>query len=146
MDNALALFNDGFDDFDDFGKSFFPSLFGGWKRRSVGPKVNVRKTDAEYDIEIAAPGSKKGDFDISLDGDALTVRYGKSEEKSDKDSDGNYLRREWSSGEFSETWTLPDDVVAKGIAASAENGVLTVKLPRVAAKPEIEKKRVIEIQ
>lgn len=37
------------------------------------PAINVKETDQEYKISIAAPGLEKNDFDIQLDQSMLTI-------------------------------------------------------------------------
>ena len=64
-----------FDDF--FGGDFFTSpVLSGY--RSI-PAVNVRETDDEYAIEVAAPGFSKDDFKVEYHNGVLTISSEKEE-------------------------------------------------------------------
>ncbi len=100
----------------------------------------VENEDA-YRIEVAAPGLAKGDFEVKLDKDLLTI----SAKKEATTQEGEkYTRKEFSFFEFQRSFTLPETVDANGIAASYENGVLNVTL---AKKPEAKPQpaRAIEV-
>lgn len=126
--------------FGDFFNSNFPVSFKG-NGFHKSPAVNVIETDGAYTIEVAAPGLSKEDFEVKLDKDLLTVSAKKEETKEES---GKYTRREFSYLEFTRTFTVPDTVVADGIKANYENGVLRVDLAKKAeAKPQSA--RTIEI-
>jgi len=40
---------------------------------STLPSVNVKETEDNYEVEVAAPGMDKKDFHITLDGNLLTT-------------------------------------------------------------------------
>ena len=52
---------------------------------SFMPAMNVKEHDKDYEIDFAAPGFSKKDFDVSIDGDMLHVCGEKSMEKEEKD-------------------------------------------------------------
>ena len=61
-------------------------FFNEWRNRFAGemtvPAVNVSQTEKAYNLELAAPGMKKEDFNISVDNGVLTIS---SETKSEKE-------------------------------------------------------------
>lgn len=100
------------------------------------PAVNVAEKDDEFAIELAAPGMKKDDFRISLDGNVLTISSEKKNEKEEKS--GKYSRREFSYQSFQRSFTLPvGRVETEKVAARYENGILYIQIPkREEAKPK----------
>ena len=119
---------------DDFFKpwnSWFDDVFE--KRMSI-PAVNISDDESQYKISVAAPGLKKENFAVDIDGNLLTISA-KAEENKDIKED-NYTRREYNYTAFSRTFTLPDDVEKNDIDASYADGILKLVLP----KSEISKK------
>ena len=54
-----------------------------WMRGDTMPAVNIRESDKKYEVELAAPGYQKSDFNVTLDNGILTVS---AETKSEKES------------------------------------------------------------
>lgn len=108
------------------------------------PAVNIKETAENYEVEVAAPGMKKDDFKVQLDGNALTI----SSERSHQDEsggEGRYSRKEFSYQSFQRTFTLQKDVVdIDRIEAKYENGLLHLLIPK---KEEAKQKppRLIQI-
>jgi HSP20 family protein len=91
------------------------------------PAINIKETDNEYEIEVAAPGMKKTDFKINLDKGQLFISSEKKEEKADKES-GNYTRREFSYQSFQRSFAIPENLVdGEKITARYDDGILRVK-------------------
>jgi HSP20 family protein len=111
-----------------------------WMERpkATCPAINVLETPDAYQLELAAPGMTKADFDIHLDeeGDLVIKMEKKGSENEQKK--GHYVRREFSYTKFQQTMLLPDDTNREAISAKVEDGVLTVNLPKVK-KVEVEK-------
>lgn len=106
-------------------------------RNNSAPAVNIRETDNEFLVELAAPGMKKDDFNVELNNELLTISAevkNKNEVKED-----NYTRREFRFNSFSRTFTLPHDLVnADKIKANYEDGILSIDIPKLdvaKAKP-----------
>ena len=100
------------------------------------PSVNIKETDNEFVVEMAAPGMEKHDFKIDLNNNILTISSEKQAEN--KVGDGqNVTRREFSYQSFSRSFTLPVIVETDKITAKYTNGILTVNIPkREEAKPK----------
>jgi HSP20 family protein len=100
------------------------------------PAVNVRETENEYELEVAAPGMKKDNFKINLDKDQLTISSEWKGEK--KEKDGDYTRKEFSYQSFQRSFTIPEHLVdGEKISAKYNDGILRVILPKKEeAKPK----------
>ena len=122
-----------------------PDWLGGMQNFNANiPAVNIKETDTNFGIELAAPGKTKEDFNIEIDHNVLTISSEEKTEKEEKDNQGKYTRREFSYSSFRRAFTLPESVNAESINATYENGVLHVTLPkREEALPK--PKRLIEI-
>ena len=119
------VFNDFFD------TDFMP------RTNATAPTINVKETEHQYIVELAAPGMKKDDFCINIDDDGnLHIKMEQKNEKKDENKKEHYLRREFSYSKFEQTLILPDDVDKEKVGASVNNGVLTVDLPKVEKKEE----------
>ena len=111
---------------------------------STLPSVNIKESNDEFSIELAAPGMNKKDFSLKLDNNILEIT---AEIKNDniEDSEG-YSRREFNYSSFKRSFKLPKDSVKnEKVAANYENGILKVLIPkREEVKPKPS--RMIEIQ
>ncbi len=99
------------------------------------PAVNVKETDDEYLIEVAAPGMEKKDFKINFQNDVLTISAEREEKKDEEEE--SFTRREFNYQSFQRCFTVPEtDVENDKISARYEDGVLNIKLPkREESKP-----------
>ena len=94
------------------------------------PAVNIRETADNFEVEVAAPGMKKEDFKVELDGNQLTISSERRTEDEKKDGE-QYSRREFSYQSFMRSFQLPKDVVdVENINARYENGVLQLLIPK----------------
>ena len=97
-------------------------------RRMNIPAVNIKENGNHYTVTLAAPGLKKDDFKIDVEGNMLTISSEKEENKEEKYE--KFTRKEYSYSSFSRSFTLPEDVKEEAIEATYENGVLNLRLPR----------------
>jgi HSP20 family protein len=122
------------------GKDFIPSVFGNeWVHKI--PAANVVEAKDNFRVEVAAPGMKKDDFKISVDGDLLTISTEKVNEV--KDETEKFTRREFNHSKFTRTFTLPETVDAEKISAQYVDGLLNITLPK---KEESKEKGAKEIK
>lgn len=106
------------------------------------PAVNVKETDDEYQIQVAAPGLRKGDFKVHLENDRLTICSERKDEQ--KDDDDNYTRREFRYQSFQRSFQVPENLVdSEKINATYSDGILLVKLPK---REEVKPKPAREIK
>lgn len=114
---------DVFNDF--FDTEFMP------KTNATAPAINVKESEGEYEVEVAAPGMRKDDFNVHIneDGD-LSIKMESKKEQKEEDKKSHYLRREFAYSKFEQTLILPDDVDKDKISAKVNDGVLSVVLPK----------------
>ena len=94
------------------------------------PPVNIKETNDNYEVEVAAPGMTRKDFKVELDGNMLTIRSEKSDEQQERE-ESNYTRKEFSYQSFLRTFNLPKEVVdADKIQAKYSDGVLHLLIPK----------------
>jgi HSP20 family protein len=92
------------------------------------PQVDIEETEDAYVVSAELPGLEEKDFDVSLDGDLLTLKGEKKVEREEKRK--GFTHRETSSGSFHRAFRLPAEVDADAVKAVHANGVLTVTLPK----------------
>jgi HSP20 family protein len=92
--------------------------------------VNIRETDKTYEVEVMAPGLKKSDFHVSLDGKQLRVSFEHKEERKEGDKQEGYLRQEYRHQSFSRSFMLDDTVDANQISATYTDGILHLTVPK----------------
>ena len=109
---------------------------------STLPAVNIKETDHDYLIEVAAPGMKKEDFKVNYDNGRLTISSEKKEENEEKN--GKYTRKEYSYQSFQRSFTVPESMVnGEKINARYSDGVLNITLPK---RDELKPKPAKEIK
>ena len=119
-------------------QSWLPDIFNdffdnSWMERTnyTAPAINVIENEKEYDVELAAPGLTKEDFQVHVDEDNnLVINMEKKADNHEKKQHGRYLRREFSYEKFQQMLTLPEDAEADKIEAKVEHGVLNVHIPK----------------
>ncbi len=99
------------------------------------PTFEAKETDGAYVISADVPGVKEDDLDISLHNNVLTISGSKSaEERKEGDT---YFVYERQYGNFSRSFSLPDEANTNAVEAALIDGVLTVKIGKKAeSKPK----------
>ena len=92
------------------------------------PPANIIEKNDFYQIELAAPGMEKADFNVKLDGKILTISTEKKEEV--KPENEKMIRKEFSYKSFNRSFTLDEKIDATNITARYENGILKLELPK----------------
>ncbi len=123
-----------------FDRFFENDLFD-WSNRNYSstnttlPSVNIKETNDDFEVEVAAPGFSKTDFKIELNHDVLTVSSDKEVTNETKDGQ-QFTRREFSYQSFSRSFTLPNSADSDKIKALYDNGILKIVIPKKEeAKP-----------
>ena len=98
-------------------------------------KVDVRDNGDSYELEADMPGLTKDNISMSYSDNYLTISAKKEDANDEKDDNGNYIRRERSTGSMSRSFYI-DDVDASKIDASFSNGVLHVNMPKLTEAPK----------
>ncbi len=135
--------------FEDFFSDDFLSV--PVSRQFATPAVNIKESDKDYDIQIAAPGMTKDDFKLSInENNELVIALEKNENKEEKNNknekNGTWLRREFSYASYSQSFVIPEDVEVEGISAKMEHGVLNIDLPKKEVVEKAPVTRQITIQ
>lgn len=91
-------------------------------------RADIRETETAYLIEADAPGRSEKDIILSLNSGVLTVTLPERCAEDDK----NYRLRERTCGERQRSFRLGEDIDLSKVEAKAQDGVLTVTLPKKA--------------
>ncbi len=105
-------------------------------KASFAPVVNIEETEDELRLSVELPGLSEEDFEVTTDGDLLTI---KGEKKIESTSDDNRRKRiERSRGSFERSFRVAWEIDPETVKAVYKNGVLDLVLP----KPEEEQPQV----
>lgn len=108
-------------------------------RRLYSPRVDIFEKEGAIVLLADMPGTDEKNINISLEKNILTIS-GKVDVEHRTDSRLAYA--EYGVGDYSRSFSIPDDIDRNNIEASIKNGVLSLVLP----KAEPEKARRIEIK
>lgn len=120
----------------------FNSLFGEFEvaQNQVASKsangfvpVNIVETENAYHLEIAAPGRKKENFKVKVEGQLLTISYENTpvaEGTENENEDQKQIRTEFNTSNFKRSFNVDDKINADNILAKYEDGLLKVLLPK----------------
>jgi HSP20 family protein len=105
--------------------------------------VNIRETAEGYELELAVPGLRKADFQLTIDGDTLTVSYEQQNNQrtettqaetntGQKQENGQprWVLREFTQQPFQRHFELGDTIDRERISARYDNGILYLTLPK----------------
>ncbi len=116
---------------------FVDSAWESWRpdvmhshRFDVFPRIDMYELEDELHVRAELPGLKKSEIDISLEGDHLVIKGEKKQEEVSEDA--NYYVCETNSGNFIRSVSLPFPVNSQKLAATFEDGVLDIRLPKAA--------------
>jgi HSP20 family protein len=122
-----------------FGKDMLSNLFDDYQTGISIPAVNIIEGKDEFRIEVAAPGLEKNDFSIDVKNNVLFISCEKA--RNEETNDEKIMRREFSYGRFSRSFSLPNTVEVEKISAKHRDGVLSIHIPkREEAKEKPAKK------
>jgi HSP20 family protein len=107
-----------------------PFFDSDWMKNVTVPSVNIRETDKEFFVELAAPGLNKKDFTVGIENGMLTISAEKKVEKEEKEKE--FTRKEFSYTNFSRSFMLPENVNEEKVEAHYEDGILKLQLLKKA--------------
>lgn len=111
---------------------WFDSSIRNW--RSAGatlPSVNVKETNEDFIIEVAAPGMSRDSFKVELDNNILSISSQVESKNETSDKNGQYNRREFNYQSFQRSFSLPENKVqGEKISAKYKDGILYVTAPK----------------
>jgi len=91
------------------------------------PHFDVRENGSSIKIVADVPGVKRDALEISVMGNRLVVSGRREHEERSKDENLHVWERQ--SGQFTRTFTLPDNVDFDHITSELREGVLTIAVP-----------------
>jgi HSP20 family protein len=95
------------------------------------PAMDVVEGEDSYTLALDLPGLKADDVELDVTDGVLTISGERRFEHTSPD--GGFVRVERSSGAFARSLPLPDGTDAEAIAASFDDGVLEITIPKPAA-------------
>ncbi|HRY97639.1 MAG TPA: Hsp20/alpha crystallin family protein [Bacteroidales bacterium] len=114
----------------------FDEMFNEGFGREAGytwkPLANVSEKEDRFELDLAVPGMKKDDFNISIEKNMLSISAETKTEQTDerKEDHVNYTRKEFTYGSFCRSFTLPESVDREKISAEYSDGILHLVLPK----------------
>lgn len=108
------------------------------------PNLDISETETALQVKVDLPGMKPEDVEISVTDDRLTIKGERKEESEMDDKETKVHRVERRYGSFYRNIALPPGTKADEVVAEADNGVITINLPkgkvtsakRVTVKPK----------
>ena len=94
----------------------------------AAPAIEVADTPEAVIVKAQVPGVSKEHLQVNVTDNALTLKGDVQEDKTREDT--NYHQREFHSGAFARTITLPTTVQAEHATAQLRDGVLEVTIPK----------------
>lgn len=146
MTKAMTRVNDIFPEMlDDFFKPWNERFTGNmWGKMLTMPAVNITENKDNFQVSLAAPGLRKEDFHIDLDGNMLTISCEKEEEKEEKVE--KMTRKEYSFTSFSRSFTLPEELMMEKIEATYVDGILNIVLPKKEEAKKLAPRKNISVK
>jgi HSP20 family protein len=92
------------------------------------PALDISERKDAYLVTVELPGLKPEDLDITMEDGLLTIQG--ERQFTSESSEQQYHRVERRYGAFRRSITLPAHVMAEGIQASFEDGVLQILVPK----------------
>jgi HSP20 family protein len=100
--------------------------------------TDIHEGEKAWTITADVPGMDKENIKLQVLEDTLTIS-GERKEEHKEEVEGKPVRYERSFGSFTRSFSLPPNVDASAITASAKDGVLTVTLPKKELQPPAAK-------
>ncbi|MBT8273993.1 MAG: Hsp20/alpha crystallin family protein [Bacteroidia bacterium] len=108
---------------------------------SLMPAMNIIDHKKDLEIEFAAPGFEKKDFEVTIENNILHV-CGEKEEK-EEENEEDFTRKEFSYKSFKRSFRLPDSVNDNAnVKATYKNGILKLKMEKKNEAIEVAKKKI----
>ena len=94
---------------------------------SWSPACNASEDERSYWVQAALPGLHREDIEIVVEDQVLTI---KGERKEETAKEKTYFVREFHRGSFVRSFKLPNTADQSKVAATYQDGVLTVEVPK----------------
>lgn len=128
---SMTPYRTNSDPFDRLFDSLWGASGGGSRGGSLmrAPETDVVETEKEIRVVTEMPGLRPEDVEVDVENNVLTIRGEKREARGEGEG-GKYHLAERRYGTFARSFVLPRDVDPDRIAASFDQGVLTVRIPK----------------
>ena len=101
--------------------------------------VDIYQTEDEIVVKSTIAGVAADDMDISITNDMVAIKGNRKPDEKIKQS--NYYYQELYWGPFSRSIILPEEIDSDNAKASMKNGILTIRMPKLA-KSRIKKVKI----
>ena len=128
--------------FDDFFTPFWSNTVETVGGTSKLMRTDVSEKEHEFIVNMELPGCDKSDISIELDDGYLTVTATKITSH-DESEDGKFIRKERFEGTCKRTFYVGTYANEENIAASFNNGVLRLEIPKEPVPVPEEPKKII---
>lgn len=118
------------------------SPLGEVKNPNFSPSLDFVNRENDYLIKVETPGIEKEKINVEIDDDYLIIRGEKKDEYENTQDETYVVERSY--GSFRREVKLPSDCEKEKIKADYENGLLSLKIPKVKEKEKKKKKITIE--
>ncbi len=98
--------------------------------RTFEPTIEVKEEADHFILHADLPGLKKEDFTISVEGNHVTVKGERKQEKEISEPKKGYYYSERAYGSFARAFEFPTEIQADKVKAAYKDGVLEVVLPK----------------
>lgn len=95
---------------------------------SFQPRVDIVENEKAFELHVAVPGMNKEDFQIEMNENFLTVSGERKFTNEKKDASWHSIETQY--GNFSRSFSLPENVDTARITAKYNNGILEVLIPK----------------
>ncbi|HYY49002.1 MAG TPA: Hsp20/alpha crystallin family protein [Thermoplasmata archaeon] len=127
--------------FDSFRRSFEERFWGSPLARFRGSDLQVREPlvdlidkGSEFVVRAELPGVAKEDVDLTVAADGIEIRARTDKTREEKEKGYYYQERRYQA--FERALAFPEAVKADLAVANLKDGVLQVRIPKVAPTPE----------
>lgn len=122
---------DAFRDFEDLFRRF--PLGGALNEPAIAPRLNleVGETERAYTVKAEAPGARKEDIKVTVEGNVVSIRIETRRDNEQKQGE-TVLRSERYYGVQSRSFSLAHDIDEASAEARYRDGVLELTLPKKA--------------
>ena len=138
--NPLRDFSRRQDVFDRLFNEMLSLQQSGDLKMDFSPSCEVVEEDKNYLLKFDLPGVNKDQVKITIENDMLTVQAERKEEH--KTDDKKKYVSEIAYGSYIRSFTLHEPIDEKQVDAKFENGVLSVRIPKIEKKAQSQAKQI----
>ena len=106
------------------------------EEKFIVPAATFTERPDEYELKVQIPGVAKGDVDLHMEGRTLTL---KTQTKFQNPAGFRQVAAEFERANYAMSADLPEMADPAALAASLENGILTVTIKK---RPETQPRKI----